>query len=77
MNYVAQLLDINDGDYEVNCYVSVVSSKNFITREKRLFKKYPQTESVELEQFVVAIPAPEFLPSDKIMFNHVVDHDVK
>ena len=71
MNYLCQLLRIEEENYVVNSFISIRSSK------KKLFKKYPAEEIVNQGQFLVQVEKPEMQPGGKVLVKNVLNYEVK
>lgn len=77
-NYVCQLVGSEaDGAVRVNSYQKVTSSKCKGDQRGKLFKKYPVEEVVSREQFLIALPTPEFKTLGRILFVDAVGFNVK
>ena len=79
MNYVCQVVgeNANDQDIVINSYLKVTSSKNSSKQDGKLFKKYPEEERAAKSQFLAPLPAPDFKPSGRVLFNDCVGFSVQ
>ena len=73
MNYLYQLLRVEEDDYVVNSFLSVRSGKIGTSQKKRLFKKYPNEEIVSKGH----VKKPEMQRGGKMLVKGVLEYDVK